>query len=124
MSRALLDLQIKPKAVQTELWGTCYVRRAMASELDEILKIMDTVSGSQRFVRLVQLGACDANGQRLFSEQDGIKLMQAPMEPIGEIAVAFLEANGITGDAPEKKSSPRTSGSPSISPITSVTKTR
>ncbi len=123
MSHPLLDIQAKPRRVETELWGTCWVRVARASELDRIITIMDASKGSERFVQLTLIGACHGDGMRAFQPDDISQLRDAPMEPVMALAQAFLEHNGIM-DGDEKKSSSPLSGSPSTSPASSATPIR
>lgn len=120
MTRSLLDIRLKPHPVQTRLWGLCHVRIAEASELDHLMKIIETRKGADRLIELVLMGACQSDGRRAFGIDDREKLRSAPLEPITELATAFLEMNGIMGGVDEKKSSSPSSGSPSISPISSA----
>ena len=124
MSRSVLDIEILPVPIETELWGRVYVRRAMTSELEAILSIIEESKGPERLVRLAQLGACDSGGVRLFTEADRSRLMAAPLEPISDIALGFLEANGLGEAGAEKKSSPPSSGSPFISHMASAARIR
>ena len=123
MSHPILSLRTEPIAVETEHWGTCYVRVARASELDRILAIIDGTKGSERFVQLALLGACHSDGMRAFQPDDVSELREAPLEPIAALAAAFLDHNGIMGED-EKKSSTPLSGSPTTSPAKPATPIR
>lgn len=124
MNRSLLDITVRPIPVQTTRWGLCYVRMLKASELDALLEIIDNWSGPERMALLVAFGACDAEGNKVFTRDDLGKLLKAPLEPLSELCTAFLDVNGMTGDPLEKKASTPSSGSTSTSPENSVTRIR
>ena len=105
--------------VQTEAWGQCYVRQIKGNEFERFMAIMDESTGSERLARLTVLGLCDAEGKRVLADGDEPVIVDGPMEPLGEVATAFLEFNGVTED--EKKSSNQPSSSRSSSPNSSVT---
>lgn len=115
-SRSLLDVKAQPKPVKTKAWGTVFVRHALADELDDVLRILDSCKGGERLIQLVMLGACYDTGRQVFTHDDLLKLRKAPLEPIAELATAFLELNGLA-ESSEKKSSIPSTGSVSTLPI-------
>lgn len=102
--------------VATASWGICYVRQLKGNEFEPFMDIMDKYRGSERLARLTVLGLCDANGQRVLADGDEPVLIDGPMEPLGEIATAFLELNGVEE---QKKSSDLPSSSLSSLPSSS-----
>lgn len=118
MKRAeILALQLGRRRVDTQAWGTCYVRQLRADELRELLDILDGPRGAVRLARLVVFGAVDEAGAPMFEPGDVDALTTKALEPLGALADAFLELNDIQEfDDPEKKSpSTRLSSSPSTS---------
>ncbi len=105
-------------SVETEAWGSCYVRQIKGNEFERFMAIMDESAGSERLARLTVMGLCDEKGERILADGDEPIVIDGPMEPLGEIATAFLELNGV---AEEKKSSSPPSSSRSSSPNSSVT---
>ena len=103
--------------VETEAWGDCYVRQIKGNEFERFMAIMDESTGSERLARLTVMGLCDEKGERILADGDEPIVIDGPMEPLGEIATAFLELNGV---AEEKKSSSPPSSSRSSSPSSSV----
>ncbi len=105
--------------VQTESWGQCYARQIKGNEFERFMAIMDESTGSERLARLTVLGLCDADGKRVLADGDESVILDGPMEPLGEVATAFLELNGVAEE--EKKSSSPPSSSRSSLPSSSVT---
>ncbi len=105
-------------SVETEAWGSCYVRQIKGNEFERFMAIMDESAGSERLARLTVMGLCDEKGERILADGDEPIVIDGPMEPLGEIATAFLELNGV---AEEKKSSSPPSSSRSSLPNSSVT---
>ncbi len=105
--------------VETEAWGSCYVRQIKGNEFERFMAIMDESTGSERLARLTVLGLCDADGKRVLADGDEPVIVDGPMEPLGEIATAFLELNGVAEE--EKKSSSPLSSLRSSSPNSLVT---
>ncbi len=105
--------------VQTGAWGLCYVRQIKGNEFERFMAIMDESTGSERLARLTVLGLCDADGKRVLADGDEPVIVDGPMEPLGEVATAFLELNGVSEE--QKKSSSQPSFSPSSSPSSLVT---
>ena len=100
--------------VETQIWGICYVRQLKGKEFARFMAVMDETAGGDRLAKLTVLGLCDAQGKRLLEDGDEAVLLDAPFEPQGEIAAAFLELNGMQQD--EKKSSETQNISPISSP--------
>lgn len=109
------------KEVQTEAWGLCYVRQLKGNEFERFMAIMEESSGSERLARLTVLGLCDESGERRLVEGDEPVLLDGPMEPLGEVATAFLELNGVTEEEKKSSSPPNSSRSSlqnsSVTPI-------
>ena len=82
-----------------ELGGEVCVASLTVAEADQIGKLAEgdlpAVAG------IVILGACDEEGKRLFTQQDGKALSALPASALGKIAKAVLEHNGLTGGADE-----------------------
>lgn len=97
-------LSIEPKAIHTQAWGEVLVRALRADELQSLLDVMDE-KGAPRLAKLCILGCVDSAGEPLFRPDDIAWLTGSALEPLAEIADAFLELNGVS-DAlePEKKS--------------------
>ncbi len=105
--------------VETEAWGSCHVRQIKGNEFERFMAIMDESTGSERLARLTVLGLCDADGKRVLADGDEPVIVDGPMEPLGEVATAFLELNGVAEE--EKKSSSPPSSSRSSLPSSLVT---
>lgn len=105
--------------VETEAWGTCYVRQIKGNEFERFMAIMQESQGSERLARLTVLGLCNADGERVLQDGDEPVITDGPMEPLGEIAAEFLELNGVAEE--EKKSSSPPSSSRSSLPSSLVT---
>ena len=97
-------LSLEPKEIPTQAWGLVRIRQLRADELQSLLDVMDE-KGAPRLAKLCVLGCVDASGAPLFRPEDVEWLVSAALEPMAEIADAFLELNGVS-DAlePEKKS--------------------
>lgn len=104
--------------VETEAWGTCYVRQIKGNEFERFMAIMEESQGSDRLARLAVLGLCNADGDRILADGDEAVLTDGPMEPMGEVAAEFLALNGVSEE--QKKSSNLPSISPSSSPSSLV----
>lgn len=104
--------------VETEAWGTCYVRQIKGNEFERFMVIMEESQGSERLARLTVLGLCNADGERVLQDGDERVITDGPMEPLGEIAAEFLELNGVSEE--QKKSSSPPSSSPSSLPSSLV----
>ncbi len=118
-------LSLEPKDIYTQAWGKVCVRQLRADELQSLLDVMD-LKGAPRLARLCILGCVDSEGRPLFRFDDIDWLTRSALEPLAEIADAFLELNGVT-DAlePEKKSDLNPSNTTlSILPTGGDTRTR
>ncbi len=104
--------------VETEAWGTCYVRQIKGNEFERFMAIMEESQGSERLAQLTVLGLCNADGDRILADGDEPVLVDGPMEPMGEVAAEFLALNGVSEE--QKKSSDLPSTSPSSLPSSSV----
>ena len=97
-------LGFKDERVETievpELGGTIGVAAFTAAEADTIRSIGD--DGTPMSVGVVILGACDADGNRLFTAKDKPALCKLPASIVGKIANAILEHNGLTAKAQEE----------------------
>lgn len=104
--------------IETEAWGTCYVRQIKGNEFERFMVIMEESQGSERLARLAVLGLCNADGDRILADGDEAVLTDGPMEPMGEVAAEFLALNGVSEE--QKKSSSPPSSSRSSSQNSSV----
>ncbi len=100
-------------SVETEAWGSCYVRQIKGNEFERFMAIMDESTGSERLARLTVLGLCDADGKRVLADGDEPVIVDGPMEPLGEVATAFLELNGVSEEQKKSSSPPSSSRSSS-----------
>ncbi len=120
----LLSLPLASRVVDTQAWGPVRVRQLKAAELPALLEILD-VRGPERLARFCVLGCIDSRDGPLFLPDDVPKLLSGPLEPVSELATAFLELNGIT-DIEEEKKSPSIplNTSPTVSPIAGGSRAR
>jgi hypothetical protein len=82
------------------LGGAVGLATLTAAEADRIRTLGE--DGTPASVGIVILGACDAEGQRLFTEKDAKVLAGLPAAEVGKIAKAILEHNGLTGDSQDE----------------------
>lgn len=97
----------KPVAVQTEKWGTVYVKPRTVEEVDADTEDVDEVDGKHR--RLARGAArviCDETGKRLFDPQN-----DADVDLIAEQPWSMLRSllAAVDGEADEKKETAGTS---------------
>lgn len=97
-------LGFKDNRVETvevpELGGEIGVAAFTAAEADTIRTLGE--DGIPMSVGVVILGACDADGKRLFTSKDKDALAKLPATVVGKIANAILEHNGLTAKAQEE----------------------
>lgn len=108
----ILGTGIKVEEVHTKQWGTVYIRPARASEVDELMDILSITQGPERLVRLCIFAVVDEDGCRLLSNADIDQLLDGPLEPVQEVAVAFLDACGLD-ESKKNSATPTTSSTPS-----------
>ena len=88
-----------------------YVRAARGDDADEYQAICQTgVKGEntsgQLQARWCALGVCDKKGRRLFTADDVEVLLTKPFMPLQRCAIEVMRANGLIGDAAQKKDLP------------------
>ena len=117
----ILGLPLGRRQVHTQAWGNVFVRQLRADELPALLEILDSPSGAIRLARFCVLGCIQADGSPLFLPGDEHRLTERALEPVSELAAAFLELNGIEGvtdpEAEKKSASGPSTSSPSVLPI-------
>lgn len=79
-----------------EMGGEVCVASLTVAEADRIRTLGDAKIPA--VVGLVILGACDADGARLFTDKDADALAKLPASALGKIANAVLSHNGLAGD--------------------------
>lgn len=77
------------------LGGEIGLATLTAAEADRIRLLGE--DGVPASVGVVILGACDAEGNRLFTDKDAQALAGLPAAEVGAIAKAILDHNGLTG---------------------------
>lgn len=82
------------------LGGEIGIATLTAAEADRIRLLGQ--DGLPISVGVVILGACDAEGNRLFKDEDAAKLAGLPAGEVGKIAKAILAHNGLTGDSQDE----------------------
>ena len=101
-----------------ELGGPVYVRSVRASEFNA-MRAMSMSNGQVKedeiMARLVTLTACDAQGKRLFRDDDHQRVNALPLAPVFRIFRAAMELNNIGNEDIEEiaKNSPKTPSSDS-----------
>ncbi len=117
----ILKLPLGTRRVNTQAWGPVFVRQLRADELPALLEILDAPSGAVRLARFCVLGCVQADGSPLFLPGDEQRLTERALEPVSELAAAFLELNGIEGvtdpESEKKSDSVPSTSSPSVSRI-------
>ena len=83
-----------------EFGGDVCVATLSALEADKIKDLGE--SGVPANVGLVILGACDAKGERLFTDEDAPVLGMKPAKALTTIANMVLKHNAMSGDADEE----------------------
>ena len=113
----ILGLSLGRRAVETQAWGVVFVRQLRADELPALLDVLDAPSGAIRLARFCVLGCVTEDGAPLFLPGDESRLTEQALEPVSELAAAFLELNGIegVGDADEEKKSASIQSTSSLS---------
>lgn len=122
------DVQSSAKAmivrqIDTPEWkdkGYVYIKRLPARDAQEIqelcaARVQDKMTESEALAQWCVLGACDKQGKRVFGQADIKWILDGPFGPMYRVAIATMEANGITrgeGGA-SKKASRQSGGSPS-----------
>lgn len=109
-----LALRIRP--VKTDAWGTVHVRELRADELEAVLGIIDTATGSERLARLCVLGAVQPTGAQLFLQKDVEWLARSSLESVSALATAILDLNGLSEGLEKKSPSLPSSDLPSTLP--------
>ena len=109
----ILSLPLGRRAVETQAWGVVFVRQLRGDELPALLDILDA-SGPERLARFCVLGCVQDDGSPLFLAGDEQRLIERALEPVSELAAAFLELNGIEG-VTDPESEKKTASVPSIS---------
>ncbi|OJW26899.1 MAG: hypothetical protein BGO49_21500 [Planctomycetales bacterium 71-10] len=74
--------------------ATAYVRQITAGERDEFEASMQRKRGKDIRVRLVILATCDAEGRRIFTDDDVPSLRELPAAALEPIVNAYLRMNG------------------------------
>lgn len=82
------------------LGGEIGLATLTAAEADKIRLLGE--DGLPVSVGVVILGACDADGNRLFTDKDAKALAGLPAGEVGKIAKAILDHNGLTGDSQDE----------------------
>ncbi len=118
--KEILALPLGRRAVETQAWGVVFVRQLRGDELPALLDILDA-SGPERLARFCVLGCVQDDGSPLFLPGDEQRLIERALEPVSELAAAFLELNGIEGvtdpESEKKSASVPSTSSPSVLPI-------
>ena len=82
-----------------EMGGEVSVASLTVAEADKVRTL--GADGVPAVVRLVILGTCDADGKRLFTDNDAEALGGLPATALSKIANAVLSHNGLTSEAAE-----------------------
>lgn len=85
------------KVLVEEFGGEVCIAALTAAEADRLRQAGE--SPLPFTVQVVILGACDEDGQRLFSDKDGAALAKLPASALGRIAQAILRHNALTEDS-------------------------
>jgi len=88
-----------------EMGGEVCVASLTVAEMDRLSKLDGSNPAS---VEVVILGACDENGDRLFTEKDRLALAKLPASVIGLISKAVLDHNGMGKQEEAKNASSET----------------
>lgn len=99
--------------VDTHRWGRVWIRPARATDIDRLMDILAETTGAIRLARLCVFALVDETGKHLLTDDDIPKLIDGPLEPLQEVAVAFLDACGLDET---KKNSPMSTTSSTASP--------
>lgn len=95
-----------------ELGGEVCVARLTAAEADKIRSLGDDCPF---IVGVAILGACDADGNRLFTDKDKAALSKLPATVVGQVSNAILKHNGLLGGDEAKNGSSETASDDSAS---------
>ena len=95
----------KPEAVPTPEWpqadGKIFVRTLTATERVQFALSVEEGDKTNYFARLAVLTACDADGTRIWDENDAAALGQKDSPPVERIALVAQRLAGIGRDVTE-----------------------
>lgn len=97
---AAAKLNVKKVCVQP--YGDLFIKEMTGSERDFFEASLMDASGKTQTkgmrARLVMLSVCDAEGNRIFADDDLDAINAAPARALGELADAIITLNGLKPD--------------------------
>lgn len=106
---AILEAPVKTAEVEVKEWGgVVLVREMSAAEVDDLAFDMMTPGGSidrsqtrGKMVRIAATCIIDAQGNRLFSDEDIEALKEKSFDPIRRVAEKVMQLSGLAGQTDE-----------------------